>query len=41
MTATSTGMELSAKVFEILSQMDHIPSDITVEYLKKEFQELF
>ena len=41
MTATSTGMELSAKVFEILSQMDQIPSDITIEYLKKEFQELF
>jgi hypothetical protein len=41
MTATSTGMELSAKIFEILSQMDQIPSDITIEYLKKEFQELF
>jgi hypothetical protein len=41
MTAASTGMELSAKVFEILSQMDQIPSDITIEYLKKEFQELF
>jgi len=41
MSATSTGMELSAKVFEILSQMDQIPSDIAIEYLKKEFQELF
>lgn len=41
MTVTSTGMELSAKVFEILSQMDLISSDITIEYLKKEFQELF
>jgi hypothetical protein len=41
MSATSTGMELSAKVFEILSQMNQIPSDITIEYLKKEFQELF
>jgi hypothetical protein len=41
MSGTSTGIELSSKIFEILSQMDQIPSDITVEFLKKEFQELF
>jgi hypothetical protein len=41
MTATSTGLQLSAKIFEILSQMDQIPSDITIDYLKKEFQDLF
>jgi len=41
LSATATGMELSAKIFEILSQMDLIPSDIAIDYLKKEFQELF
>ncbi len=41
MTATSTGMELSAKIFEILSQLEQLPSEVTVEFLKKEFQELF
>lgn len=41
MSATSTGMELSAKIFEILSQLEKLPSEVTVEFLKKEFQELF
>ena len=41
MSATSTGMELSAKIFEILSQLEQLPSEIAVEFLKKEFQELF
>jgi hypothetical protein len=41
MTATSTGMDLSAKIFEILSQLEQLPSEVTVEFLKKEFQELF
>lgn len=41
MSATSTGMELSAKIFEILSQLEQLPSEVTVEFLKKEFQELF
>ena len=41
MIATSTGMDLSAKIFEILSQLEQLPSEVTVEFLKKEFQELF
>lgn len=41
MQATSTGMDLSAKIFEIVSEIGQLPSEITVEYLKKELQELF
>ncbi len=41
MQATSTGMELSAKVFELVAEIGQLPSEITVELLKKELQELF
>lgn len=41
MQATSTGLDLSAKVFEIVAEVGQLPSEITVEYLKKELQELF
>jgi hypothetical protein len=41
MLATSTGMDLSAKIFEIVAEVGQLPTEITVEYLKKELQELF
>ncbi len=41
MDATSTGMDLSAKIFEIVAEVGQLPSEITVDYLKKELQELF
>ena len=41
MDATSMGMDLSAKIFEIAAEVGKLPTDITVEYLKKELQELF
>jgi len=41
MTETSTGMDLSAKIFEIVAEVGEMPSEITVNYLKKELQELF
>ena len=41
MEATSTGLDLSAKIFEIVAEVGQLPTEITVEYLKKELQELF
>lgn len=41
MLATSTGMDLSAKIFEIVAEVGQLPTEITVEYLKAELQELF
>jgi hypothetical protein len=41
MLATSTGMDLSAKIFEIVAEVGQLPTEITVEFLKKELQELF
>jgi hypothetical protein len=41
MTATSTGMDLSAMVFEVIAEIGQLPSEVTVELLKKEIQELF
>jgi hypothetical protein len=41
MQATSTGTDLAQKIFEIVAEVGKLPSDITVEYLKKELQELF
>ncbi len=41
MSATSTGLDLSAKIFEIVAEIGQLPTEITVEYLKKEIQELF
>jgi hypothetical protein len=33
------GMELSAKIFELSAEIGVLPSEIAVDYLKKEFQE--
>jgi hypothetical protein len=41
MQPTSTGMDLSAKIFELVAEIGQLPSEITTEYLKKELQELF
>lgn len=41
MDLTSTGMDLSAKIFEIVAEIGQLPTEITVEYLKTELQELF
>lgn len=41
MLATSTGIDLSSKIFEIVAEIGQLPTEITVEYLKKELQELF
>jgi hypothetical protein len=41
MQATSTGMEFSAKIFELVAEIGKLPTEITVEYLKKELQDLF
>lgn len=40
MSSTSTGLELSSKIFEMLTQLKQLPSEVTVEFLKKEFQAL-
>jgi hypothetical protein len=41
MLATSTGIDLSAKIFELVAEIGQLPTEITVEYLKTELQELF
>lgn len=41
MQATSMGMDLSAKIFEICAEVGKLPTEIATEYLKKELQELF
>jgi hypothetical protein len=41
MLATSTGMDLSSKIFELVAEIGQLPTEITVEYLKTELQELF
>jgi len=41
MQPTSTGMDLSAKVFELVAEIGQLPSEITTDYLKKELQDLF
>jgi hypothetical protein len=40
MGPTSTGMELSAKILEMVSQIEVLPSEVTVDYLKDEFQQM-
>jgi hypothetical protein len=39
MAENAMGMELSAKIFELSAEIGVLPSEITVDYLKKEFQE--
>jgi hypothetical protein len=41
MSLTSTGLDLSSKIFEMLAHLKQLPSEVTVEFLKKEFQQLF
>lgn len=41
MTETSMAMDLSAKIFEISAEVGTLPTEITIEYLKRELQELF
>jgi hypothetical protein len=41
MDVSSTGTDLAAKVFEIVAEVGPLPTEITVDYLKKELQELF
>ncbi len=41
MQATSMGTDLAGKIFEIVAEVGKLPSEIAVDYLKKELQELF
>jgi hypothetical protein len=41
MGPTSMGLDLSSKIFEISAEVGKLPTEITIEYLKKELQELF
>ena len=41
MDAASMGIDLNAKIFEITAEVGKLPTEITVEFLKKELQELF
>lgn len=41
MTETSMAMDLSAKIFEITAEVGTLPTEITIEFLKRELQELF
>jgi len=37
----ATAIDLSAKIFELVAQLEKLPSEVATEFLKKEFQELF
>lgn len=41
MSSTSTATDLAAKIFEIVAEVGQLPTEVTVEFLKKELQELF
>lgn len=41
MGPTSTSTDLSAKIFELMHEIGKLPSEIAVDLLKKELQELF
>lgn len=38
MKESSSGMDLSAIIFEIISKLDHLPTTVAVDYIKTEFQ---
>jgi len=38
MKENSTGLELSAIIFEIISKLDHLPTTTAIDYMKTEFQ---
>lgn len=41
MSATTLSTDLASKIFEIVGEVGDLPSEIALEFLKKEFQELF
>jgi hypothetical protein len=41
MGPTAMGIELSSKIFEICAEVGKLPTEITIDYLKKELQENF
>jgi hypothetical protein len=41
MGPTSMGMDLAAKIFELIAEIGELPTEITTNYLKAELQELF
>ncbi|MBI1835738.1 MAG: hypothetical protein HYR91_00580 [Flavobacteriia bacterium] len=41
MTPISMSSDLAAKIFEIIAEVGQLPSEIAVDYLKKELQQLF
>ena len=41
MSDISMALDLSAKIFEITAEVGTLPTEITIEFLKKELQELF
>jgi hypothetical protein len=41
MEPTAMALDLSSKIFEIVGEVGKMPTEIAVEILKKEMQELF
>lgn len=41
MSDVSLSTDLASKIFELVGELGELPTEIAVEYLKKEFQELF
>jgi hypothetical protein len=41
MSVNSTSLDLSAKIMELLTQLEVMPSEVAVSFLKQEFQSLF
>ncbi len=41
MSDVSMALDLSAKIFEITAEVGQLPTEITIEFLKRELQELF
>lgn len=41
MEKEATATDLSGKIFEIVAELEELPSDITIKYLKRELQKLF
>ena len=39
MTDSSTSLDLSIKIFEVLAQLEHLTIDVSIDFIKKEFQE--
>jgi hypothetical protein len=41
MEVSSTSTDMSAKMFELVAQVDPFPTDIAIRFLKEEFQSMF